>query len=128
MSNLTATTIREKIRRLEDRRYRDDKGELQRVSKYDLETYAKAKEATKTLLDSLNGGSREVVQAAIVQGILETHKYLQSQGIAALLHGLGSFGALTESESWLTDARNEAIANACSALRPALDRWLFWRD
>ena len=98
---------------------------LRRIREAETDAYAKAKVATKALLDATNVmGSEKAVIAGVVAGILETHRYLQGQGIVAILTALGEFGRLPGHE----DPRNAHAKATCAKLPEALREQIYWKD
>ena len=84
-----------------------------------------AREATMALLDSTNAmGCREAVVAGVVEGILNTHRHLQSEGIRAILTALGEFGRL-EGQA---DARNAHTKETCALLVERIADRIYWKD
>jgi hypothetical protein len=118
------TDILKRVREFETGR----KGEgdtLTRVRQCEREAFQTAREATKTLLDATNVmGAERAVVAGVVAGLLETHRYLQSQGILAILEALGSFGKIGGRE----DARNAHAKATCAMLPEALRERIYWKD
>jgi hypothetical protein len=113
----------EKIRQFE-RGIIEDDSFGSRLREADRVAYQKAREATKTLLDATNVmGAESAVMAGVVAGILETHRYLQSKGITALLTALGEFGRL----EGLADARNEYVKGTCAMLPDVLRERIYWK-
>lgn len=102
---------------------RDERGNV--VDKYDRKAFKKGEDLAKELCDSVNGMSRNVIAAGFLEGILRSHRFLQSEAIFCLMQALGDFGAL---EEHVTDPRNEAAHEACGKVREALRDVLFWRD
>lgn len=101
----------------------DGDNPIRELGESDRDTFRKAKEATMALLDATNVmGSEKAVQAGVVAGILGTHRYLQSQGIFAILTALGEFGR----SGCNTDARNEAAKDTCNMLVSALRERIYW--
>jgi hypothetical protein len=90
----------------------------------EMSDYQKAKIATMLLLDCVNGGSRSKVQSGVICGILDTHRYLQSEGLNALLTALGNYGRLAGH----SDARNEYVKATCEMLPDVLSDRIYWRD
>ena len=72
----------------------------------------KAEIAMALLLDASNGGSRDVVQAGIIRGIVQTHRHLQGVGIRSLLDALKTWGTSDAG----TDMRNHYAKVDCSKL------------
>lgn len=108
-----------KIRSLEtcDRSYEE----------HELRLYREVRDLTTKLVDSTNTmGSSGVVEAGIVAGIINCHRYLQEQGIKALVYALGEFGRLPTGQ--FTDARNQFAHKLCGILREKLRDEMFWKD
>lgn len=83
-----------------------------------------AREATMSLLDSTNAsGCREAVVAGVVEGILATHRHLQSEGIRAILTALGEFGRL-EGQA---DMRNAHTKETCGLLVERIADRIYWK-
>jgi len=98
---------------------------LRKLREADREAFRKAREATKALLDATNTmGAEPAVVAGVVAGILETHRYLQGQGIVAILTALGEFGRLPGHE----DPRNAHAKATCAKLPEALREQIYWKD
>jgi len=96
-----------------------------KAQKYEREAFERGKEIATTLTDAVNGMDRQTVAAGFLEGILRSHRHLQSEAIFAVFQALGDFGALEER---MTDPRNEAAHGACSKVREVLRDILFWRD
>ena len=86
------------------------------------DTFNIAKAAMALLLDSLNSGSEKDAIPGTVEGITNTHRYLQGKGVFALLEALGNLSKLP------TDARNEHAYAACGEIREALKHRIYWKD
>jgi len=98
---------------------------LAKLREADQEAFRKAREATKAILDATNTmGAESAVVAGVVAGILETHRYLQGQGIVAILTALGEFGKLPGHE----DARNAHAKGTCAKLPEVLKDRIYWKD
>jgi len=107
----------------------DDADERQlAAARRDGETFAKAREAIKTLADIVNGsGNDRIIRAAIVAEMVRTHRYLQNELIFTIIRALGDLGTLgTEEPSRWTDARNEIAYRALATLREKLDEAVYF--
>jgi hypothetical protein len=103
----------------------DDSDTIQRIRESEREAYLAARNATKALLDATNTmGADKAVVAGVVAGILETHRYLQDQGITAILTALGEFGRMSGQE----DARNADAKGTCAMLPEVLRERIYWKD
>lgn len=124
------TKMRDRIAEHEKGSYGNDTHDLVRALREGLtahgierhDTYNIAKGAIALLLDALNSGSDRDAVPGVVAGILTTHRYLQGQGIWALLTALGHLPELENA----TDARNEHAYKACETLREALSERIYW--
>jgi len=114
----------DRIREME-RGYTGQGDTLQRIREAETDAFIKAKVATKALLDATNTmGCDKAIVAGVVAGLLETHRYLQQQGIVAILEALGSFGKMDGQ----SDARNEHAKATCALLPEALRERIYWKD
>ena len=98
---------------------------LRKIRKAERDAFNAARAATKALLDATNCmGADKAVIAGVVAGILNTHRYLQGQGIIAILTALGEFGRLPGHE----DPRNAHAKATCAKLPEALREQIYWKD
>jgi hypothetical protein len=91
----------------------------------EVEAFNKARDAVMALLDATNVmGCDDAVKLGVIQGILRTHRYLQGQGIVAILTALGEFGRLPGNK----DPRNAHAKETCESLVSALRERIYWPD
>jgi hypothetical protein len=88
--------------------------------------FEEARDAVMALGDALNGGSKDVILAGILEGMMRTHRYLSNEMVIALLTAMGEFGSLPESS--VSDARNSFAFKLCGKVRENFSDELFWRD
>jgi hypothetical protein len=100
---------------------RDAKGK--RVNEHSRKTFEEVEAATKAILNALNGGSQKPAIFGFLAGLMGEHRYLQNEGVIALLTGLGVFGGMPRR---YTDARNEIAHKLCGTLREALNERIYW--
>lgn len=123
-------TILQRMSRLEKGYDRDpENNTIRKLREADVDAFNKAREATIALLDATNTmGAEDAVMLGIIRGITQTHRYLQGQGIPAMLKAIGEFGRLAESEH-LFDARNAHVVKLAQMLRESeLRERIYWED
>lgn len=91
----------------------------------ELTAFNTAEKAVKDLVDATNVmGTEDAVVAGIISGLLSSHRYLQSQGINAILKALGEFGRMPGNK----DARNSHAKGTCEQLVQVLRDRIYWPD
>ena len=110
-------TIRERISDYERGYIRDPESDSRtQMRTAEVDAFQKAQAAMEALLDATNVmGCDQAVQAGIFAGLERTHRYLQGQGIVAILTALGEYGHEAR-----TDPRNEHAVQTCKLLTTAL--------
>jgi hypothetical protein len=96
----------------------------------DSDTFAKVREAIKTLADIVNGsGNNRIIRAAVVNEIIRTHRHLQQELLSTLLLAFGDLASLAEEdEARWTDGRNEHIYDVLQKMKAKLGEKDFYFD
>ena len=104
----------------------ESEGEVNRRT-FDRDKFNEVSATMAKLIDLTNTmGCEEQVICGIVEGIVQSHRFLQGKGIVAILQALGEFGGLPEGQ--FTDARNSFAHRLCGLLRERFKDELFWKD
>jgi hypothetical protein len=118
----TTKTVLARLHELEQGYIRDENNTLTKLREADVKAFKRARAAMAELLDATNTmGAVDPVMLGTIAGIMDTHRYLQGQGVPAILKAIGQFGKLAEQNSWLSDARNAHVVKIAEMLRDGLD-------